>query len=375
MAWWVVCQHLLQISGMQIIHDNPAVKLLTMGGLAVVVFIVISGFVITNLLITKREAFAPYLARRFFRIYPLYLIAILAALVLQGQYVANVALAPWMLEAEGARALSDPADMPWHIALHAVLMHGMVPNSWLSGASSSILAPAWSLSLEWQYYIVAPLLTACLVWKRWTLHIAAVAVCAVFLVWVFSVSTGANWNYPSFLPILIGFFLIGAVTRLWLHGIGWKRLALPGLLGAANVIPYAQVYTGGHLAVAAIPLTIWAITIFGFAYTGRNGLGIVVSRLVRWALGSKAVVNLGTWSYSTYLLHVPLFVVALTLLKSSGVAVNSYSYFFAMLAACIVLVPLSWLAYRFIEKPAMKVGARWINGVWKTQAAKPASAS
>lgn len=53
-----------------------------MGGVAVFVFIILSGFVITHLLFTKRERYLSYLVRRAFRLFPAYLVCLAISLAL-----------------------------------------------------------------------------------------------------------------------------------------------------------------------------------------------------------------------------------------------------------------------------------------------------
>ena len=87
LALWVVVTHVMFFSSAAFQGLNPAgalrglVRLLESGPLAVQVFMIISGFVITVLLDKRRENYAQFIVRRFFRLYPVYLLLIAVNLV------------------------------------------------------------------------------------------------------------------------------------------------------------------------------------------------------------------------------------------------------------------------------------------------------
>lgn len=361
MAWWVVCQHILQISGIDRLYPNPLIKLLTMGGLAVIVFVIISGFVIANLIVLRPENYRAYIARRFMRIFPIYIVAVAANWLLQGVYYQTFSITPWSLEGHDARIIGEWENMPLHILLHLTLMHGMVPNDLLQGAVTAILTPAWSLSLEWQYYLAAPFVMSSLFCKSWPHQVTVGVVGLVLMFLAYWHSPLQNWQLPAFLPLLFGFFMLGAASRMWFSDVPRARLALPLFLAGLNIFLYAHSYCGGHLWVAFIPVAIWLLTLLTFGVRYSSASALLLSRIAHRFVGSIAIRKLGTWSYSTYLMHIPLFVCALWLLRGSGLPISQYSYFFTLLLAAILLIPLSWLCYNYIEKPAMILGKRWID--------------
>ena len=51
-----------------------------------------------------------------------------------------------------------PPLWPWHFAAHVLLLQGLIPQSLLPYAYITLLGPAWSLSTEWQFYLLIGLL-------------------------------------------------------------------------------------------------------------------------------------------------------------------------------------------------------------------------
>ena len=73
MAFWVFLSHVLFLGGYS---GNHLKDILSQGGLAVYVFVILSGFAITSSLIHSRNNYGAFMARRFFRIYPAYLVGL-----------------------------------------------------------------------------------------------------------------------------------------------------------------------------------------------------------------------------------------------------------------------------------------------------------
>lgn len=354
MAWWVVCQHILGFCGYaQVYAHNPAIRFLSLGGLAVMVFVIVSGFVIANLMIVKDEGYGLYIRRRFLRIYPLYAAAILFSLLVRDSYFDVIALAPWADPAIAQAVTAERQSLLAHGLAHALLIHGAIPNSLLPNALSSLLAPAWSLSLEWQFYLIAPLLMRMLFHDRLWVQSATCVVTmgAVFL--AYQGSPIQQWHYPAFLPLVIGFFIIGMATRIYLENRSLKAILLPAVVALINFGLYTRNYAGGNVATACLPLLIWAITILVTQTSmPKNMLLALPYRL----LTAPAIVNIGLWSYSTYLLHIPIFVVALALAHAVGLGFTSAGFLLVLLAACPVLLAASWASYHFFEQRVMRWG-------------------
>lgn len=354
MAWWVVLQHTLQLGGMKGEIPSPIYTLLTSGGVAVDVFIIVSGYVICHLILTERESYWPYIIRRFFRIYPLYVVAVTLSIILRNVYAEEFSLYPWIAGSTERmeRFAAENADFAQHIGLHITLLHGVPPDNLIAYSSTAFLAPAWSLSLEWQFYLVAPLLL--LMWQRGA---RAFSIAGISLALALYSQLGPwKWELSSNLFLSLGFFFLGISTRYAMQ-FGLKSGLLPLALMAAN-FALSICRLGMHFVYfeLSLALIIWALAILAIyieigAIAAESKFGNIYSIL----FSGKHAVEVGKWSYSTYLLHIPLFTIAVYLANRLGFD-GRYCYVAAMLLAAPLLLWLSKLSYQWIEKPSIRAG-------------------
>ena len=160
LSWWVVITHMLLLSGYSPEALGRCWRVLVHGNQAVDVFIILSGFVIHKLWHDSREPYGIFLARRFLRLWPCYIVCLLGALALRPCIAMAIAQPPL-----GDPSLRELALVNWqqeqsrlgtNFLVHTTMLHGAVPETWLPGSAIALLGPAWSISLEWQFYLVAP---------------------------------------------------------------------------------------------------------------------------------------------------------------------------------------------------------------------------
>ena len=147
LSWTVVMVHVAWVSGIQgqAQHD--------IGVMAVEGFIVLSGFVITQLILTKRETYGTFIFRRFMRLFPIFAVCILISLA-----VRPITLGAIQSPSQPILEASENKFFWEHILAHLTMLHGIMPSRWLPMSQYAFLVPAWSISLEFQLYLVAPLL-------------------------------------------------------------------------------------------------------------------------------------------------------------------------------------------------------------------------
>ena len=325
------------------------VPLVGAGGLiGVDVFFVISGFVITGLLVreierTGRIALADFYARRARRILPS---AAFVVLVVLGVTALTGTAAEKDHTGEDALATSLQVTN-WHFL--SFDLDRLAPR-----ADESPLLHYWSLAVEEQFYIVWPLLMIAalalarrrgLSWKR-ALVIGSVGLSAASL--ALSVVLTYQHNLTGYLASPTRFFEFGAGALLAIGATRTARWATAARGPAAgNVLGWAGVV----LVVLGLALTprfpfpgfIALLPALGGAALILAG-GLTTGRWsVPWLLGLPPVRFLGRISYVWYLWHVPL--------TAWAVQVAGRSEWWFVLAVELVAVVPAYLTSVLVERP------------------------
>ena len=216
LAWTVVAAHITWYTGAaERVHALGVINKLADN--AVTIFIIISGFVITNLTLTRKELYLPYITRRALRLYPAYLVCLSFGICTTYLYFDAFANLPWggltphVQETESQVASLSGHGFVNHLLAHLLLLNGVVPDNILYEAQMMFLAPAWSLSLEWQFYLVAPLVIAAM--RNSGGRIAAAVVAGVAFI-AYAKGAFGQFDHPSFLPGSAIYFAVGIITRL-----------------------------------------------------------------------------------------------------------------------------------------------------------------
>jgi peptidoglycan/LPS O-acetylase OafA/YrhL len=151
LAWTVVVGHIALTS-----H----VKGSRAADYGVLAFIVISGFVITHLILERREPYGVYIYRRFMRIFPLFIATCIIGYFTTPLFVEATSKLPWRNDiwfwAHEETVKQQLANFWPHAIAHLSMLHGAISSNALPWSSLMFNSPAWSLSLEWQFYLVAP---------------------------------------------------------------------------------------------------------------------------------------------------------------------------------------------------------------------------
>ncbi len=325
------------------------------GFLGVDIFFVISGFLITSILIHAADdgsySLARFYERRARRILPALFLVVMA----------TIPAAFWLMPPDQLREFGDSVLATLAFCSNILFYHQS--DYFGLAAEEKPLLHTWSLAVEEQFYLFFPLLFVAL-WRRSRNTalgvVAAISTLSLGLS-VFAVPFGAEGN----------FYLIhsrawelgtGAITAM-LHVIRLHsapeaaagRSPWPGMAGLALILA-AFVSLGGTTHHPGLPTL---LPVLGTALIlGWNAPGTLAHRL----LSLPGLTAIGLMSYSAYLWHQPLLAfIRLAALDQPPLAV--------MLLALVLSLLLAALTYWMVEKPCRNTRETGLRALVKGLAA------
>ena len=324
------------VSVLMVVLYHFNLRILSGGFIGVDVFFVISGYLMTKIIfdgfLAKRFHYGQFLLKRALRIFPA-LFAVVLALLLAGA------------------VLLPPADLS-NLAAQCVRALLFISNTYYAGQQGYFsaglddrwLLHTWSLSVEWQFYMLYPLI----VWlglkldslagangrhRVFKLFLAAVAAASLALCVVvdnqsafFSVAT-RSWQ------MIAGGLVYLARDLSWLRPLRGRVLSYGGLaliVASAWIVHTLQLEQRWPSYYAILPVA-GACMLLAARYE-NNVL-----------LNNPIMDRLGAWSYSIYLWHWPI-VIAFTI---TGLLDGAPKI--AKLVGIPLAVVLGYLSFRYIE--------------------------
>ncbi len=309
-------------------------------------FFVISGFILALPFATHflangpRVGLKPYFLRRVTRLEPPYLLCMLLLFGLQ----------------VGVRGRSAGALWP-HLAASLGYLHNLIYAS-----ESPINNVAWSLEVEIQFYLLAPLLAVLFAIRNKLLRRATlVALCAASTVfaWQFlQPGQRAFLSLARFLHFfLIGFLLADIYLTDWAQkparSLRWDLVSLVGwpllfLAWSSSALPAPGLAPANEPALTAFLFPVAVFFLYCAAFRGR---------LTNRFFTNPWITTVGGMCYTIYLLHNPALNIILA--QTSGLAPSgSYAANLLLqlaLVAPLLLVPCA-LYFLWVEKPCMRRG-------------------
>lgn len=342
----------LPVTGSQV--QVLAVVLLSWTWAGVDLFFVLSGFLIArNLLMAppSRDLVVTFYVRRLARLVPLYIVVLFGFVVARSIYADSHAANIGRLLGKEAAGLT--IDYQLFLQNIGIAMRGLWPGQWL--------APTWSLAVEVQFYLVAPIVLLLAPRRSLPAVLLTIAAGALMLRCAILLATGVTMPAHLLFPCRADAFALGAlVAHLSLDARYQARLAATATL--------ARRYSWFGLLVLLSSGT------FGFvlyapetATIGYSMLALIAAAMLLIALYSPmgwwheilttpVLRFFGTHSFGIYLLHQPVRgLLAIALAEPGYVTATSPSLSLLALAVTMVLAALSW---HWLEVPIIDMSRR-----------------
>lgn len=355
-ALWVVLYHFRAVSH---VYDWLWVRT---GDIAVDFFFVLSGFVLTHAYGNELESNSArwrFLIRRFGRLYPLHFVTLVAVLCLE--------CARWAAETTLNAPLGRPAftgdTTPWALPANFLLIHAL---GLFRDFTWNI--PSWSISVEWILCLTFAALSFARKSQLYSLLLAATGF--IITLWMSSLSWYPPEGYTALVRGIYGFFLGSLVYEIFSF-IRDRDISIPGWIEwLAPPILTLAVLSKDWQMPAITPL-LFGLLVFIFA---------AESGAISHTLKKSALSYLGKISYSIYLIHYVLVLVAfgvasligkmasISAVVSRGIfgasVINMPNLWIGDLSAvaflCLTIIAASF-SYHWIEEP----GRKWFNRLSK----------
>jgi peptidoglycan/LPS O-acetylase OafA/YrhL len=306
----------------------------TGGFVGVDVFFVISGFLITSILVKEMSAgtfsLANFYERRVRRIFPALFTVVLAC-----------AVAGWFILTP-----RDYRDFGWSMAYMGVFISNVFfrrrAGYFGPAAETQPLLHTWSLAVEEQFYVLAPIALFGLFHYAWHRRRPVIVVLAVASLAAAAYGVNQQWTSTFYQP----------------QARAWELMT--GMLLAVGVVPtVSNRRIAGALGLLGLAMIAWSVTVYTPAtpFPGFAALlpclgaalvihsGAAAQTSAQRFLSLPPIVFTGKISYSLYLWHWPLLVFgAYAWGRDMGARER-----LALIAVAIVLSVLTWAA---IETPA-----------------------
>lgn len=304
-----------------------------LGGLGVESFFVLSGFLITSILLRNKISgrsisvnLKNFYYRRILRIFPPY-------------YFTLLLLFFFLPNSRG--------ELPWHAMYLSnvyVLKFGHPPI---------YAGHFWSLAVEEQFYLIWPIvimITPTRLLKQVVVGFCLIGPVSRLIIYLIGLQ---GWPTVSLLPTSMDLLCFGSLLACIREEVGLKKFSIyiskSKWVALISVAIYLFIYFYAdeliRIIVSRTLVAFFAGFLIASAAQGYNGMvGIV--------FGNKVVVWVGMVSYGIYIYHIFIPKIYLTILNFLSMDKNIYGiYYIRFPAMCFIMIVLVSLSYYIIEQP------------------------
>ena len=308
------------------------------GFIGVDIFFVISGYLITSIIndaINKGNfSLSEFYSRRLWRLQPSFIAVIIFTMIIAVIFYLPTEFKEYMTSSKYAASFMSNIYSARNAVQYAA-----------GNTMTQLLLHTWSLSIEWQWYLLLPI--GLLLIHRYVPKKLIVALTIALTLIALVASLCLSAHYPSKSYYFLTCRLFELMTGSCLAVLNYQKLKLnkhlASLLGLASlaILVYCTTRTNivyGYPDYTSVIVTLSVATLI---IIGGAGQGITTK-----ILSTPALVFIGTLSYSLYLWHWPIFATARYLNFKEGAI---------FIIVCFILTTIAaYLSFIYIEKPFRK---------------------
>lgn len=329
------------------------VRGLAFGASGVDLFFVLSGFLITGILLDSQQEpffFRKFYVRRALRIFPLYYCVL-----------GCFALTAFMKQQSSGGEL-------WSLALYLQNTRLLALPIWqYQGALPLPLVHFWSLAVEEQFYLIWPVLVFLLQTRKRLLAVCAtsVLVCPILrlTLWI----TGSTYTMVHTSTYCRADALcIGGALALLLRGPHHDRIVPKMRWLALGLVPVLLLRcvgsvtgtTAAGMSVSARAVLSFTYTCLALGYAGLLSCALAPHSSVQSFFGKKPLRMLGRYSYGLYVLHQIVFSYAIAVIRAAVQRLHVGLSFVSPLSGLVILLASlagAVLSYHFYEAPFLRL--------------------
>ncbi|KTC88230.1 MULTISPECIES: acyltransferase family protein [Legionella] len=322
-----------------VLFFHSGLKLFPSGFIGVDLFFVISGFLITNIIHRSIQnqsfSFLEFYSRRLWRLQPVFICLLLVVTLYALFFYLPDDLVQYVKSARKTSIFTS----------NSYFAH--VTTGYFAAASNQLpLLHTWSLSIEWQCYLMLPIAIYLLNQFVPRQHISKIIYLLTFLFFVLALyfsAHNATKTYYQFLSRIFE-FLVGSCVALTPRRFSLPNIVL-NIIGALALLTLIFVATRSNISLG-FP------NYYALILCVATGLLIAIGEhqpkpIISHLLSVKPLVFIGLISYSLYIWHWPIF----AFIHYEGIQETT----FVTLIAFIFSFVFAYLSWRFIEKPSRKM--------------------
>ena len=333
-------------------HNFGFINVFFFGWLGVDLFFVLSGFLITDILLKtvgKKGYLKNFYIRRVLRIFPLYYLCLILFLIVLPKTTIHL-------------------DVQYYVDHQAWLWTYL--QNWIftfqSPGQTNALNHLWSLAVEEQFYLLWPLAVLIIRKPGYLLLFISLVLVAVLglrlIVWMYQISDLAYFNLYTFTRIdglCIG-CMIALLQRVKSNFLHQNRalivLCFAGLNFGFFFVNRRYQFSFPYLALAGY--TTFAM-MFGLLV---NEAVTTQSKLINLLFNNPLLKFFGKISYGFYVFHWPVYLLLFPYLLPwmSKFISGALLQFLVSVVATIAAIMISWLSYQYYEKYFLKLKDKFV---------------